>query len=119
MFAARLPRVIGSLVLSAMLILPAGPALADSDGITVVNDTSNLFLGIRLSYPGDEDWGPDLLGADTIDPGGSLYVGLDLGGDCRFDAEIGMITKSGLLAIARQTAVDLCGSSTLQASDFD
>jgi hypothetical protein len=118
MHTGGVSRVIGVVILMALLIWPASLAFADPNGVTLVNDTNDGVFSIRLSYPDDDDWGPDLLALGTLEKGNSTFVSMDLGGDCRFDVKVELIDEGFIITSVYQRGVDLCGTSTMQASAF-
>ena len=80
-----------SLALAGALVAWSGPAAAKcSDGkdrrVKIINDTSFTLRQLYGSNVGSDKWEEDVLGNDTIQPGGSWTVNFDDGSCyCYFD----------------------------------
>jgi hypothetical protein len=82
-------KLLSVLALSAALLLPAlaaSPAQAEDRRVKVINETSFTLVKFYASNVGTNSWEEDILGADTIPPGGSFVANIDDGtGYCKFD----------------------------------
>jgi hypothetical protein len=82
-----LPRGSVAIVLALGMAVSAIPASAGGPhGFRVKNEGSHVIVAVYISDVTDNDWGPDQLGDDTIDPGESYHWRID--GDCMKDIEI-------------------------------
>ena len=64
---------------------PAAPAGSQQD-FTIVNNTGRMLMTLNVSPNDQNEWGPDILGADTLPNGGSGQVSFARGSDqCLWD----------------------------------
>ncbi len=73
----------------AALTLAAAPAVAqttDPVNFTLNNGTAETLVTLQISESGNNSWGEDILGSDTVEAGGSADVTIndDLA-DCEYD----------------------------------
>jgi len=105
----NIARITASVVVAAAL---AAPAMAE-DVVYQLNNTSALTLMEFYTSPANtDDWGPDILGADVISPGGSGTVTItDGSSECTYD--ILFVMEDGQELV---DTVDICqmASYTLQ-----
>ncbi|MBR0656903.1 Tat pathway signal protein [Plastoroseomonas arctica] len=65
-----------------------GRATTGNPSFTIVNGTGTVIREIYSSLSSQRDWGPDRLGANTLQPGGSLFIPLPQGGGCTADIRV-------------------------------
>lgn len=65
-----------------------GRASSGNPSFTIVNGTGNTIREIYSSLSSERDWGADRLGANTLPPGGSLFIPLPQGGGCNTDIRV-------------------------------
>ena len=70
----------------AVLVAGAVDASAYDRRVVVVNNTSTTIQEFYASNTGENDWQEDILGDDTLQPGGEMTVNIDDGsGACVYD----------------------------------
>jgi hypothetical protein len=79
-------------------------AAAGAREVVVVNHAEQPINEIYVSPHSSDQWGRDWLGADTLDPGGSIRLRLGWSGECRFDVKI----VYGDASREERQGVDLC-----------
>lgn len=78
--------------------------------VTVINGFDRtLFQLFFRPQQGGDDWGPDRLGNDTVEPGQRETVRFSAGGSCRFDIRIVFDNDSA----EERRGVDLCRTPVL------
>lgn len=65
-----------------------GRASTGNPSFTIVNGTGTTIREIYSSLSSQRDWGADRLGANTLPPGGSLFIPLPQGGGCNTDVRV-------------------------------
>ena len=67
-------------------LLCATAAWAAAQDFTLVNGTGKTVMTINISPTGEDEWGPDLLGANVMEDGQSASVSFDVEeGRCLWD----------------------------------
>jgi hypothetical protein len=61
-------------LVSALLVTALAACGGGDSSLTITNDSSYTLLEINLAAIDDPNWGPDLLGAEVLDPGDSLVI---------------------------------------------
>ncbi|MCM5553674.1 hypothetical protein [Pleomorphomonas sp. NRK KF1] len=70
----------------AVLFVCVVDASAYDRRVVVVNNTSTAIQEFYASNTGQDDWQEDILGEDTLPPGGEMTVNIDDGsGYCKYD----------------------------------
>lgn len=65
-----------------------GRASTGNPSFTIVNGTGTTIREIYSSLSTQTDWGSDRLGANTLPPGGRLFIPLPAGGGCNSDIRV-------------------------------
>lgn len=70
----------------AVIIACVADASAYDRRVVVVNNTSTAIQEFYASNTGQNDWQEDILGSDTLQPGGEVTINIDDGsGYCKYD----------------------------------
>lgn len=70
----------------AVFVACVADASAYDRRVVVVNNTSTAIQEFYASNTGENDWQEDILGEDTLQPGGEMTVNIDDGsGYCKYD----------------------------------
>lgn len=77
---------------------------------TFVNGTGVTIREIYISLSSDRNWGPDRLGANVLQPGGSMFINLPLGRGCNSDIRVVFmngqpVERRGIETCSRQQLV--------------
>ena len=105
----NIARITASIVVAAAL---AAPAMAEDVSYQLNNNSALTLMEFYTSPANTDDWGPDILGADVIPPGGSGTVTItDGSSECTYD--IMFVMEDGQELV---DTVDICqmASYTLQ-----
>ncbi len=78
------------------------PALADTHKFTVDNKGGHQIDKVYLSPISSDDWGPDQMGDDVIEPGASQSWNIDT--DCEMDVKV--VYHDGTVKVKKD--VDTC-----------
>jgi hypothetical protein len=115
-FRAHL-RTAGAL-LAVCALYSTSSAHADTDGFSVLNDTDQIVLEVRVNRGTDEGWGRDLLGiVGMVNPGQSSRLSFDAGDKCVYDVVI-TTNPNGerRLDYRYLRGVDLCSTGSISVS---
>ncbi|WP_426959054.1 Tat pathway signal protein [Muricoccus radiodurans] len=65
-----------------------GPAAGRNPSFNFVNQSGAVIREIYVSLSSQSNWGADRLGANVLNPGGSLWIDLPQGGSCNSDIRV-------------------------------
>jgi len=63
-------------------------AAGGNPSFNLINQTGTTIREVYVSLTSQTAWGPDRLGANTLEPGGSLWIGLPQGRVCTVDMRV-------------------------------
>jgi hypothetical protein len=86
----------------------AGVSRGGNPSFVFVNNSGAVIRELYVSLSSQGSWGPDRLGANILNPGGSINVGLPATGDCR--TNIRVVYMNG--AASQRLGVETCSVSS-------
>jgi hypothetical protein len=92
------------IVFAAFMLVIAACSCGTPTAVSVINSSSAVICHLYISPSTNEEWGNDVLGTDTLDPGETLDVPVEAGtydfmaSDCdgnEIDSELGVDVPAG------------------------
>jgi hypothetical protein len=107
----RLLALLAVVAFIAVAALPAKHAVADERDFQFINNSNVTIIELYVSPSGESDWGDDILGSGTLEPGGSGTVHFNRfsAGNCLYDIRV--VAEDGSSSELYQ--VDLCSTDTV------